>query len=434
MLKINLLGHLRVEVDGAPLKLAANQKIIVLWAYLLLYANTPVPRSLLCRLLWPDSDDLTARANLRRHLYQLRQLLPPVANEQLWLQASSEEIRWQGDGYWIDGAAFEQASQQSDSLELAVDLYAGELLPELNVEWLAVERTRLHNLYISSLKQLVEQVRHKGSYNQALYHAQQLLASEPLDEAAVRLLMTVTYEMGDRNSALTYYAQFSSLLATELGIEPMPETLFLHQAILNNASLPGSTKMEAATPSQPTRSLPPSSFPLVGREAEVGQLSRLWRQAAQGAGSLVLVSGEAGLGKSRLLAAPLLIPTLAEAIASPGLQRPFEEAVSHSLDLSTFFSPNAVNPLYGGWVAQQQFAGNSYGIIQGVANGGYVPLVLAVVGLIACWRKVWQWGAVGLVFALLALGPHLHLNDQDTGLPAHAIPRADAVAFLQHQP
>ncbi len=155
MLKINLLGHLRVEVDGAPLKLAANQKIIVLWAYLLLYANTPVPRSLLCRLLWPDSDDLTARANLRRHLYQLRQLLPPVANEQLWLQASSEEIRWQGDGYWIDGAAFEQASQQSDSLELAVDLYAGELLPELNVEWLAVERTRLHNLYISSLTRSV---------------------------------------------------------------------------------------------------------------------------------------------------------------------------------------------------------------------------------------------------------------------------------------
>ncbi len=114
-----------------------------------------------------------------------------------------------------------------------------------------------------------------------------------------------------------------------------------------------------------------------------------------------------------LMLSPILIPSLREALAN-SYTRPFSETLGHSWDLTTWFTPNALNPLWGGWAAAQSFVGNRYGAISGMANSGYLPLMLALVGLFAYRRQVWQWAAISLLFAALALGPHLFINDVDT--------------------
>ena len=72
MLRIHLLGSLRVSYHDKPVHFAALPKTLPLWAYLLLHVDQPIPRTTLAYTIWPDVDERTARSNLRRHLYALR--------------------------------------------------------------------------------------------------------------------------------------------------------------------------------------------------------------------------------------------------------------------------------------------------------------------------------------------------------------------------
>lgn len=300
MLNIHLLDRLRVDNDHAPLKLPNLRKTAPLWAYLLLHRG-PMPRTTLCHVLWPDEGETSARANLRRHLHQLRQALPPTSPAKAWLLVTPDYVQWNPESdYWLDTDAFEQASGQIEEVEKAAALYEGELLPELDDDWVTVWRTRLHNLYLADLKQLVSRARMTTDYIAALGYAQLLLLAAPLDESALRLLMTIRYEAGDRSGAIAEYEQFVQLLRRELDVEAMPETVALHQAILNNTRLAGSIPdVERSRISEGRTQR--ATLPFVGREREFEWLRARWARAAVGAGSLVLVGGEAGIGKTRLI-------------------------------------------------------------------------------------------------------------------------------------
>jgi DNA-binding SARP family transcriptional activator/tetratricopeptide (TPR) repeat protein len=118
------------------------------------------------------------------------------------------------------------------------------------------------------------------------------VAQDPYDERARRALMRAHAVAGEPARALASYAELRDLLATELGADPAPETQALHLAVLREGDLPA-----------PATGAPPglARWPVLpGRVAELARLRDLWNAAAESQPGLVLICGEAGIGKTRL--------------------------------------------------------------------------------------------------------------------------------------
>jgi DNA-binding SARP family transcriptional activator len=121
------------------------------------------------------------------------------------------------------------------------------------------------------------------------------VAADRLDEAAHRLLMTSYSTMGEPSKALAVYERLRSALATDLGVDPAPETRAVHVAVLRERSpivdLPEQAIGDVATPAR---------VPLPAREVEVARLGAAWSAAAAGDPAVLVIVGEAGIGKTRL--------------------------------------------------------------------------------------------------------------------------------------
>lgn len=300
-LNIHLLGQPRLLVDSTPLRFNAPPKTIPLLAYLLLHRQQVVERQQVAFTLWSDDPESTARANLRRHIHQLQRALPPAAPDRPWLVGDARTIGWnlQSD-YWLDVAEFEHLSGSSDQLELAITGYTGDLLETHYEDWVFFERERLLNLYYTILTRQVSQLRARREFQAASSYAQLLLRRDPFREDILHQLMCLRYEAGDRAGAIQEYESFERQLRKEMGVTPMPETQAIHEIILRNGKLPGSAGAPGSetTVSEKSRSLP--VLPFVGRVVEFTQVAARWSRAAHGLGGLVLVGGEAGVGKTRL--------------------------------------------------------------------------------------------------------------------------------------
>ncbi len=114
----------------------------------------------------------------------------------------------------------------------------------------------------------------------------------------MRTLVALRYESGDTAGALAEYDRFAKRLRDELAVAPMPETVALRRSILRNDVLPGS--LDRAIPAQGQAGRPTRVLPFVGRRRELAKLRAAWTRAARGAGAFMLLSGEAGVGKTRL--------------------------------------------------------------------------------------------------------------------------------------
>jgi DNA-binding SARP family transcriptional activator len=125
--------------------------------------------------------------------------------------------------------------------------------------------------------------------------AESAVRADPLDEEAARASMQALFLGGERGRALAAYDRLREALSEGLGADPAPETARLHVAMLREEPLP-------PLQSGPAVARGPLDPGFVGRDAELAELSRLWGEAVAGRPSLVLVAGEAGIGKTRLAA------------------------------------------------------------------------------------------------------------------------------------
>ncbi|MDB5070083.1 MAG: transcriptional activator domain, partial [Candidatus Eremiobacteraeota bacterium] len=166
-------------------------------------------------------------------------------------------------------------------------------------EWILPERERFRSLHGRNLERLTERYAAAGDYAHAIASARMLLQHDPWREDAIRTLLALRNASGDRAGALEEYERFAERLRRDLDAAPMPETVSRYESILHGDEV-GAERLAAA--SQLERSTAPATMPFIGRGSELVRLGQMWVRAMRGAGGVALVSGEAGIGKSRLLA------------------------------------------------------------------------------------------------------------------------------------
>lgn len=294
-MRIRLFGRFDLGFDGAaipPLESARAESLI---AYLLLEGTSATSRRRLAFLLWPDSTEAQAQTNLRHVLHKVRHRLPEADRH---LDITARSLRWRSEApHWVDVDAFEQllavdTAARPDALREAVDLYTGDLLEGLFDEWLLPERERLRNRYLDALAELAGLRADRGEMAEAIGLTERLLRADPLRETTYQRLMRLHDATGDRARALRAYHVCSSTLEHELGVEPGAETRAAYQALLR------------AVPAAAAVGMPPKVVrvgPLVGRADERSRLTAALRATDAGRAQFVLVSGEAGVGKTRLV-------------------------------------------------------------------------------------------------------------------------------------
>ncbi|HET6868313.1 MAG TPA: AAA family ATPase [Solirubrobacteraceae bacterium] len=284
VLRARLLGTLDLRLADEPLAPFESGRLESLLAYLLLHRDAPQPRQRLAFRLWPDSTERQAQTNLRKVLHNLRRALPDADQ---WIEVTPRTLQWRVEApLWLDVEQFQRAIAE-ERLEEAVDLYGGELLEGRYDDWLTEDRDRLAGLYVEALEQLARRLGRERRWADAIRFAERLVAQDPLREDSHRLLIRLCHTAGDRARALRAYHVCATTLERELGAAPSPETRELYEALLDSPA------DEAAVAA--------GTSPFIGRTAELARLRAAWREAAAGRAQFVLVSGEPGIGKTRLV-------------------------------------------------------------------------------------------------------------------------------------
>lgn len=304
ILDAHLLGGFRLTWNHQPVTGFAQARLQHLLAYLLLHHQTTLSRRQVAFLFWPETNDEQALSNLRTLLHRLRTALP---ESERFLTFDRHCITWRNDPtLHLDVAEFEaalaSAAQAAGSdmaipaLQAAVDSYPGDLLPDCYDEWIIPHRERLHQAFEQALVCLIDLQEIQHQYQGAVGNTRRLLAIDPLHEGAHRTLIRVHLAAGDHVSALRAYHRCAAILRQELGIDPAPATQALYLRLLHA----GDEFVPLSVPPPADARTPARTPSLTGRRAEWANLLAAWQGATSGTARMVLISGEAGMGTTRL--------------------------------------------------------------------------------------------------------------------------------------
>ena len=306
--ELRLLGPSSLTTGGQPAKLH-SAKALALLAYLVLEGATPHSRAKLAGLLWGESPDAPARHSLRQVLYSLRRGVGNPIQACLVLEEETVAFEPHPD-LRVDVLEFltlaTADTKDLDALRCAAHLYQGTLLEGLELadcpafdEWLFFQRDGLEQQALGALQALVDGLLAQDNYPDALGFAQRLVTLDPLHEGAHRCLMQIHAALGDRDAVRRQYRLCADVLTREMGVEPAADTqaLFRQLTAAKPRVMVPPERPAAYQPGEPTPALP-----FLGRERELALLQAWLDQAIAGQGGLALLCGEAGMGKTRLVA------------------------------------------------------------------------------------------------------------------------------------
>ena len=311
MLRVELFGRMAVDCDGEELAAPAARRAWSLFAYLAL-APGPHPRAELAVRFWPDVLDSSARASLRSAVWALRRNLAPHAERHLIVDRDSVGLAPTPE-LWVDAVEFDRRLAAGQA-EAAVELCKGELLSGFEEEWALIARGAHRERLLEVLERLAAEREAAGDIDAAVEWSRRAIAVDPLSEEAHRGLMARLAESGDRARALVVYRALAERLRRELAVTPSPATRSLAarmsidledrpraepagDARSADPATAARASREPGTQARPARSQP---APLIGRERELGSMVGVWSEVQRGAGAVMSICGDAGVGKTRL--------------------------------------------------------------------------------------------------------------------------------------
>ena len=307
---IRLAGLVTIEHGGAPPRHLSSAQAQVAFARLTLERASGTGRDQLADTVWPGGLPDTWASALRSVVSRVRAFVtgaqppgvpPLVAQGGLYLLRLPTDVlvdlecAEEAVGEAIEAFAADDFTDAQRLAASAVSCLQGPFLPDHEGEWVSGVRERMDELLLSGLETASLAASALGDEHNALRFADEAVRRASLRESAHRCRMTAHVAAGNRAEALRSYHQLQRILAEELGIDPAPET---QEAYVNLLGCPVASSSRAGSQS---RSGPSSAAPFVGRRRELATLAQAWSKAENGASHMILLTGEPGIGKTRLV-------------------------------------------------------------------------------------------------------------------------------------
>jgi DNA-binding SARP family transcriptional activator len=216
---ITLLHGFRLQCRGRTVRIPLSPQRVL--AFLALH-DRDLLRTYVATVLWPDTSEARAGANLRSALWRL-------GGYRLTLIESNAQMLCLSPRVDVDVRHMERISWQilnqlfQDPTEVEVLVRSGELLPGFYDEWVLAERERLRQVRLHALEALCERLTAAGRYSAAIAAGLAAVAGEPLRESAQWVLIKAYLAEGNRGEAIRQFECYRNVLRAELNLEPSTE-------------------------------------------------------------------------------------------------------------------------------------------------------------------------------------------------------------------
>jgi DNA-binding SARP family transcriptional activator len=251
MLRVYLAGRLGIELDGrflAGADMPLRQGRLV-FAYLAFKRERAVSRQELAEAIWGSAQPAGWDSGLTALISKLRTAFGRIGLDGRATLATADNGYWLRLAHksWVDLEAARENLHHAESAAAAGDhegaygpavvaatILERPLLEGYDEPWIHARRADLHAQRVRALDCLVDVLTWNGELTLALRHAHEAVELEPYRERGYQRLMRLNAKLGDRAEALLVFEKCRTLLSEELGVDPSPETVAVHEELLRS--------------------------------------------------------------------------------------------------------------------------------------------------------------------------------------------------------